>query len=497
MAYAISPEDQQQQNQQPGTPGAPGTAATQPVTTSAAPGAGPSGSKTPTGAPNQQAPAQPFTNLQSYLTANAPQVQQEANTVSGNLTNQYGQVQGDIANASNNFTGQVAAGFTPENPQIVGQATANPAQFVETPGNVAAFQSQINDAYTGPANFEGTAGYAPLNAEVTQDAANANLVNTPAGLQTYLEGSETNPTQGENLLDATLLGANPQAIQQVQQAASPFSQLPTYLSNAVTAEDALAGAAPGAAQQAATDAGTAITGTENTFNTNLANEVSQAEGQVNAANQTIGQDQQALNPLEAAYQAYLGGGGFGAGDIVSPLLSQASVAMPSEAQIASASDYAENAALEQLMGTVYSPQLSDANASQAGTFQAPNVSAYNPQTIAQELADQNTQATFTQQDAPNIQGLLNVLEGTGKGGPGNAGIHDPAETPAFEAKAESDLAAKNPTSQSQVLANSGIPNIPNFYGNFNPKALETLLAYLQTVDPSGISQQGSDYIVNS
>jgi hypothetical protein len=486
MAYTVDPTQVQNQNQ-PGTPG--GAAANQPVATSAAPGAGPGGAKTPSGTANQQQSAQPFTNLQAYLSANAPQVNQEANNISSGVTNQYGQVQNDINAGTTGFLGNVAAGFTPENQQVDQAAAANPAQFVQTPGNTAAFQSQINDTYTGPANFEGTTGYAGLNNEVTTDAANAALLNTPAGLQTYLQSAQPNSTQGDALLDTALLDTTPSAIQQISNAATPFSQLPTELSNDVTAADAVASAAPGAAQQAATDANTAITGTEGAFNTTLGNELTNAEGQVNAANTTIGQDQQELNPLEAAYQAYLGQGGYGAGDIVAPLLNQSAIAMPTEAQVATPQDYAENSALEQLMGSAYNPALTDANASQAGTYQAPNVSSLNPQTVAQEMAAGNTASTFNQQDVPNMQNFINFANSgaISKGAFGNS----PAEL-------QADIAAgTNPTAQSQLLANSGVANIPNYYSNFNPKALETLLAYLQGVDPSGISKQGSDYIVNS
>lgn len=360
MAYYVDP-NQQQQNQ---------PAQNQPPATSSAPGAGPTGSKTPTGSPSQQAPAQPFTNLQAYLTANAPQVQQQANTISGQLTNQYGQVQNDINSGVNSFNQQVAAGYTPENQQVVQQAAANPSQFVQTPENVQAFKSQINDQYTGPANFEGTAGYAPLNAEVTNAAANAALVNTPAGLQTYLRNLETNPTAGETLLDSVLLGQSPEAIQQITKAAAPFSQLPQYLSSATTAADQAAMAAPGAAQKAAADAMAALTGTEGTLQSNINSQVSSDQAAVNAYNKAV---QDVLNSVQNPYsqiQSFIGQTG---ANLTNPFSSYQGLSpwsqAPGAANVATPEQYAEEAALTQL--GLQTPFLSQSTVSQAGTFTPP------------------------------------------------------------------------------------------------------------------------------
>lgn len=441
MAYAVDPT-QDQQNQQPGNASAQGVA---PVTTSSAPGAGPSGAKTPTGAPTSAQAAQPFTNLQTYLTANAPQISQQANTISGNLTNQYGQVNNDISAGSTAFQNQVSAGFTPENSQVVQNAAANPTQFVTDPNNVKAFQSQINDQYTGPANFEGTAGYAGLNDEVTKDSANANLVNTPAGLQTYLQGTETNPTQGENLLDSVLLQQSPAAIQQVQQAAAPFSQLPTYLSNNVTADDALASAAPGAAQQAATDAQAAFTGTggvvptwEQGLQNTLATDTAQSNAYNTAVNNLIGSESNANPDLSAVMDALSTYNGSAQGySETNPYYNATStlpqinginlqnftnpntVAPPTQNSVASSGDVAEQAALQQLLGSGFNPFLTDT--SRAGTYTTPDPSSVPtlnsylaPQiaTLGTDLANANSAYTANGVLAPNGTPANSIVSAT-------------------------------------------------------------------------------------
>ena len=96
MAFVPDPNQINQQAQNPLTGQAP-------IQSSQAPGAGPGTAKVPTGAASNQAAPQPFTNLQSYLSANAPQVEQIANQISGTLTNQYGQVMNDVNTGNTNF----------------------------------------------------------------------------------------------------------------------------------------------------------------------------------------------------------------------------------------------------------------------------------------------------------------------------------------------------------------------------------------------------------
>lgn len=507
MAYAIDPNQQNQQNQQQNVPGAPPP----PVATSAAPGAGPAGSKTPTGVANQQTPAQPFTNLQSYLTANAPQIQQQANTISGNLQNQYGQVKSDVNAGTQAFNQQVAQGYTPENAAIVQQAAANPAQFVQTPSNTAAFQSQINDQYTGPANFEGTAGYGSLNKEVTRATKNADLLNTPAGIQTYLQGTEQNPTQGETILDSVLLQQSPQAIQQVQQAASPFSQLPQYLSNQVLASDQAAQAAPLAAQQAAANAAAAFTGAGGVvpaFQKTLAAEVPAAQAQQNAYNEIINKNAANLNPMNTALKSFEESSGVTGleNPLTAYLNQQAITTAPSLAATATPEQYAEDAALQQLLGSGYNPVLDQSNVGQAGTFQTPTAQAADPSALALQLAGIATQGTFSQKEVPNSQPYATYLEQL---------LSQPINQKALNSKnpplwlqgdvnqlnrLKSNIGATGPLAQSQVLGNPQMPEVPNFYSNYRPTEYENLLQYLSSLNPTGITPTGNAwnaYTVNS
>lgn len=418
MAYMTDEQKDQQPNAAatPAVPGAGGTGAQAPMT-SAGPGAGPTGAKgAPTGAATNTAAAQPFTNLNAYLTANAPQVQNQANTIAGNLTSQYGQTQNDINAGTSAFNQQVAGGYAAPNAQVVQQAAADPTNFAQTPGNVAAFQGQLNDQYTGPANFEGTTGYADLNNEVTTNAANAAQVNTLPGLQTYLQGTEKNPTQGENTLDSVLLNQSPNAIKTVQSAAAPFSQLPDYLAGNVTTSDQSVSNAQSQAAQAAQAANSAFLGPngiapafQNTLNTQLTNAGTSRDAYNAAlnANQTKAQAAQIAlnNELPAATQQYTGnvaniGNSTSAAALdariaalIDPSSSLASLQSylnpnpitqpPTLADTANSGQYAEDAALQQLLGQLYNPSLDQANVGQAGSFNVPASAGTVPDTSGQ------------------------------------------------------------------------------------------------------------------
>ncbi len=495
----------QSANAAPGVPGTPG-AGTQPPMTSAGPGAGPTGAKgAPTGAATNTAAAQPFTNLNAYLTANAPQVQNQANTIAGNLTSQYGQTQNDINAGTSAFNQQVAGGYAAPNAQVVQQAAADPTNFAQTPSNVAAFQGQLNDQYTGPANFEGTSGYAGLNKEVNSNVANANQLNTIPGIQTFLQGTEKNPTQGENTLDAVLLNQSPNAIKQVQAAAAPFSQLPDYLSGNVTAADQGVTNAQAQAKQAAQFANSTFLGPGGvapTFQNALTNAVPAAQAQQNAYNSTVAQNASALNPMNTALNSFEERSGVtGLDNPLSAYLNQkALTGAPSLATVATSPQYAEDAALAKLLGTQYNPQLDQANVGQAGSFSVPTATAANPQSLAQQLADISTQGTFSQKVLPNINATNARMAGL---------VHplDPFSKNNLDPTFDSDIAAiqrntgdTTPNSESSFIANQPPPISQGFWSPFDPggSGYNDLMSYLAGINPSGFTKgNGGAEIVNS
>ncbi len=227
---AFAPEDELKKQQAPTADAQQGAL----PTTSSAPGAGPGASGGKTAQTPQATPAQPFQNLQSYLSANQPQVQAQAEKTAGQLQNTYGQTTGAIDQAKTEYGNQVKAGYAQPNEELVNQATSNPTEFAAKPENVKAFQSLYNDQYTGPGNFEQSDVYGNLAGQVNKATEQAGLVSTIPGLQTYYQSQNPNATKGGNILDAVLMQGSPEAYGKVTQTAKKFGGLQDYLTGATT-----------------------------------------------------------------------------------------------------------------------------------------------------------------------------------------------------------------------------------------------------------------------
>lgn len=352
-----------------------------PVSTSSAPGAGPgaapSTSATGAVASNQSTP-QPFTNLQAYLTANAPQISGMGDKIAGQINQGYGQVQNDINAGTQGFQSQVSSGYAAPNADVVKQATTNPTQFASDPNNVKAFQAQLNNQYTGPQSFEGSDYYANLNKEVQDSATKANQVNTPSGMQSYLTGIENNPTAGDTTLDQVLLYGNPGALSTIKGAASQAAGLPDYLSSLILGQNQSVQDATNAANSSRQAAQEGLTGAGKSFADQLAQELSQAQGDYSTYNQDVGQVRGAAQDINQQILAYLAANPnlnvSGGNDYLSPWLNlQESTNAPNQQNVATGQDYSTQAALSQLAGDsgLFNSPINQSTTGQAGTFALP------------------------------------------------------------------------------------------------------------------------------
>lgn len=472
MAY-ITDENAQLKEQQTAGPNQ------GPVSTSAAPNAGPAGSKTPTGAVGNKAPAQPFTNLQSYLTANAPQIQNQANTIAGNLGTQYGEVQNAIDTGVGGFKNDVAAGYTAPNAQVVQQAAENPTEFVKDHGNVDAFQKQLNNAYTGPSNFESTDQYGGLNAKVDKASQNAKLFDSSAGIQTYFQNTGNNRTKGENVLDATLLRGSPEAIQKVKGASSQFSQLPEYLSGTVDTANQDVTAAKKAAQESADYASNRFIGSGGvapSFQSELDALLPEAQQKINTYNSGVNQNREALNPLNTTLNSFNESSGLGVSNPLTEYLSQQPYTKAATlSNVASGGQYSKDAALEQLLGDLYNPRLNPNESGQAGTFNVPELSHPDIKNLVHQIALEGTnkQSDYlkTQPAMGPAAGLdINKLFGTSLGdtkfvdlSPDALSLHSLYDThmPAYQ-KFINALQLSNPDIFGQVKLNGEATNPGNY-----------------------------------
>ena len=246
MAYVDQPgqTEQDKLNQQ--------SPLNQPPTTGTAIGSAGAGDKTPNQPSSSVAPA-PFTNLGSYLQVNAPQLQGMAEKVSGQLGQTYDTAKGAVDTGAQAIQNQITGGYAAPNQAIVEQAAANPAEFASTPENVAAFQAQYGNKYTGPASAEVTPDYTTTQGTVQKAVNDAANLGNYGGLQSYLTTNlETNPTQAMSALDTALLNQSPEAISQINTAAQRFPDLNNYFAQALAQQNQnIAGAQKTAADTAA------------------------------------------------------------------------------------------------------------------------------------------------------------------------------------------------------------------------------------------------------
>jgi hypothetical protein len=287
MAYLPDEQNQQGQNGAAGPSNgqADGTAGAAPITSSPAPsGAGASGGKTINQA-SSTGPAQPFTNLQTYLTANQPQIEQQGQTIAGGLTQQYGQTVGAVDQAKQDFGSAVNAGYAQNDPTVVNKFTQDPTAVANDSNLANKFTGMYNDRYTGPSSFESSSQYGAANDAVQKAQSAAQQVSTMPGLQSYLMGQNPTETQGMATLDSALLGGNPNVVKTIQDAATPFQNLPSYLTGAVTNANQSVADAQAQAQAARDATQGAFKTYSGDFNTKVGNEYTGAVNDATKFNQ--------------------------------------------------------------------------------------------------------------------------------------------------------------------------------------------------------------------
>lgn len=412
MAY-LSPEgqDQQQNAAAPASGGAPNATPAPTQTGATAPGAKTASPDTA----SSTAPGTAATNVNQYLSANAPQTQQYANGVSSGLNNQYGQIQSDVNSAANNFQGQINSGYTPEDTSVVNNAAANPTAFVTDPNNVSAFQAQENDTYIGPNQFETASPYTGLTNEIAQGQNAAAPWQSFSGTAGEF-GNLGDTTLGDQNLDATLFASTPGVNSQISNAAGQFSTLPAYLTQTGTTLDTNAANAATNANAAAANVSNIFNPIDTAFNSNLTNETSAADAANVTAQQTATAQQAQDNAaIQAAFNKFQSGvpisnSGSNA-DLFTALGSKAPGAgiqlnstPETAAQVANPQEYAEATALSQLMGSNYANPLAGATSTPYSAFMS------TPSILQQNAPLLDPIDTYIQQYLEN-QGLGQDISG--------------------------------------------------------------------------------------
>lgn len=335
--------------------------------------------QTPT--PTNQ-PTQNFGTVQDYLKGNQQQGEALGQQFTGNLSANQTNEKGAIDTAAKQTQSDINAGSTNYNSGLVNTAVSTPTQVTNNPDQLSSFLKQWNAAYTGPASLEASTNYAPAQAAASEATNLGTEEATTGGQQQILHDQFGVYGQGNQGLDQAVL-QNSSYFPKVQQQASDFKTIPTYLANAAAPVNTAATTA--AANTANTQAQTraAFANEPTTFQNQINAEVQNNRNTANALATKyktdlasgdvtqINNDIQAANPKTDTQNllTYLSGIKEDTGTV--PDLSQQYTFNPNTditaANTATAQEYANAAAYNKLTGVDYSGTLNPANAGQANT----------------------------------------------------------------------------------------------------------------------------------
>ncbi len=318
-----------------------------------------------------------WTNLQSYLDANADQGQKVGQDIAGSISDQANKGQKETEDASSDFMNGVNAGTVKTDQSAIDKAIADAQSGNLTDADQAAFSKQYGANYGGPTDFTKDSSYAQAGSDLTNAQNSLAQTGSEAGRDVLLGNQYQNTSaggynQGEKNLDQMLLEGNPGNQATFSNLQNQWSGIGNVLGDATTKNNAAA------AQAAQTDAATkaAASGSLDTANTGfqstLQQQLAAQQAAYQNANSQIKNDfsNGQLTPDELSQLGATNGDklyNLNLNDYVTPGQN------PTLANTATAQQYAESAALAQLAGAT-NPYLNPASASQAGT-------AGNPYTI--------------------------------------------------------------------------------------------------------------------
>jgi hypothetical protein len=390
-------------------------------------GGGVGGSSAASSGAAPSAPATPsssgsWTNLDSYLGANADQGGKVGGDIASNVSAQGSKAQGDIGNLNNSYNSAVDANTTNADQGVVDSSlAAAKSGNALTPDQIGAFQKQSQASYNGPTDVTKDANYGQAQNDTSQAAQAVAQTQSESGRNVllnnqYKNASQNGYNQGENNLDQMLLENSAGGQQALQPLAQQWGGLANSLSGSVTA------GAQRAKDAQATDAATsanamgAVNGREQQVigDVNAAVPVAQQQYKDNYKSlmDTINAAQTPVRTSENFDQDTMQKLGLQSGDHLwnldlSKYMNPYADTMFSQQNVANGQQYAEYNALNQLAGTNNTLLNNPASAGTAPTtpFGQANLQA-DIAASAQNWDKQQATGTFASPVYTNSQGAI-------------------------------------------------------------------------------------------
>lgn len=366
-----------------------------------------------------------FASLNQYINANQGQAEPLAGKLTTGIGKQYDTLAGQNTSTLNNIGGQVAAQAVPNANATLEQEAANPVSFTSNPSNIASFQKLLGATYSGPASTESTSDYTTQQDNINKAINEGkNATQTEAGRENLLSQNEATPTSGVTALNSAILSQSPEALNKVETAYQPFSNLVTGLQAGATDINKQIAQNQADIQQANKAANSALAGQVSGLNKAVNDTVAQDEANRQAYNTQLQDYQDKYSPISTNINSLnelfskAAAQGVPYSQVTNPFASALKQGVNNNiatAQtVATPDQYRQAQAFEALLKGINSgipvPVLNQNTVDQAGTYAAPD--AFNgPQGSAttQELAKELAGAVAAGNSGPQLPTQWNAI----------------------------------------------------------------------------------------
>lgn len=363
-----------------------------------------------------------FATIDKYLTANQGNAAPLAGQITQGITNQYNTLDQQNQAVGAGINNQINNGYTKEDTGLLAQEAAAPVSFAGNAGNVAGFQGQLNDKYTGPQSAEGTDAFtkqqAALNTAITNGKS---ATTTEAGRAGLLQGIQENKTNGVTALNSAILSQDPNAQSSIENAYQPFQNLVTGLGTMGQQADTNIAGATKEAAKASSDANNQLQGQVGTLNSGVDAKTKALSDQFNGYNTqatATGQKAQADNSAIQTYASNTPQIGAVDTSSLNPYLNLQALTgpAPTNATSADTGDYQMQGALQTLAGAnnPLNTSITQATSGQAGTALPSNFAALQAQLQGMPAAENsvlgNVSSGLNTASAPALQAAQQIQD---------------------------------------------------------------------------------------
>lgn len=375
-----------------------------------------------------------FVGIQQYIAQNKPQTANLASNIASNVESEAGKAKSTIEEQSSAFGTDVGKSQVNLNKPLLEEAKSNAVSVANDPTKLAQFRAMRDANYQGPQSFESTDYFNKAN-EAAKKAQNlSGQLSNEEGQKQILKGmqKQTNLNKGALTLDSALLSSDPNAQQKLLGAQQSTSGLSKQLSDVSSAGNL-------AAQKAKQSTGITAEAIRNAF-TGANSPQAVMEADIDSRVKTARQGFTSAEDINKAFAA--GGPGLTDQQLTNigltreqvdlirnnPYIDQSNLGRfeatsgsannITAGNIASAEEYAKQAALNSLMGT-NSTYLSTPE--QAGKAQT-TTAKFDLKEVSKEIGAALERKLSVARDAAN-KASQRWIDVTGNAGKGVAGFN--------------------------------------------------------------------------